>query len=167
MTNILIPIDGSAYGKVITDFLVNHRWTANTQLRLCHAVEPLADDLYADGSLEKSVHKSAQKMLESLAEKISLLMPSAQVSQVVRRGEAEQEILNEAENWPADLIVLGSHSHHDPHKSRFGSVALSVLAKTHATAIIVRVPPQKIKELALQAEPERLRARYKFCDTHM
>lgn len=166
MTNILIPVDGSSYGKVVTDFLVNHRWAPNTHLQLCHVVEPLADDVYAEDSWEKNEHEAAHKVLAGLAEKITALLPNVTVSQVIKRGQAEQEILEEAANWPADLIVLGSHSHHDPHKSRLGSIALSVLGKTHATVIIVRVPPQKIKELALQADRENLRARYKYCDTH-
>lgn len=166
MTNILIPVDGSSYGKVVSDFLVNHRWTANTHLRLCHVIEPLADDVYAEASWEKNVHEAAQKLLSALTEKLQSLLPTVTISQVIKVGDAEKEILDEADSWPADLIVLGSHSHHDPHKTRLGSVALSVLGKTNSTVIIVRVPPSKIKELALQADRENLRARYKYCDTH-
>ncbi|MBS1953772.1 MAG: universal stress protein [Cyanobacteria bacterium SZAS-4] len=166
MTNVLVPIDGSSYCKVITDFLVNHRWAKGTQFRLCHVIEPLADDFYTEASWEKNVQVAADKLLHDTSKKITTLLPSVKVTQVMRRGIPDEEILEEAANWPADLIVLGSHSHHDPHKTRLGSVALSVLGKTKSTVIIVRVPPEKIKEMSLQADHENLRARYKYCDAH-
>ncbi len=165
MTNILVPIDGSSYAKVITDFLVNHRWAASTHFRLCHVIEPLADDVYSEALWEQNALAAAEKLLMEISEQISSLLPSALISHVVKHGDPQEEILDEAAEWPADLIVLGSHSHHDPHKTRLGSVALAVLGKTRSTVIIVRVPPQKIKELALQSDKDDLRARYRYCDT--
>ncbi|HEY9732571.1 MAG TPA: universal stress protein [Drouetiella sp.] len=166
MTNILVPVDGSSYAKVIMDFLVNHRWTANTHLRFIHVIEPLADDVYPEVLWEKAVQAAAEKLLTGMCERVGGSLPSITVSQIIRWGDPQDEILDEAANWPADLIVLGSHSHHDPHKTHIGSVALSILGNTKSTVIIVRVPPEKIKELSLQADRENLRARFKFCDTH-
>lgn len=165
MTNILVPVDGSAYAKVITDFLVNHRWTAKTHFRLCHVVEPLADDVYPEALWEQTAHVAAMRLLNEMSKKVLSLLPSVTVSYVVKRGEPEKEILDEAAEWPADLIVLGSHSHHDPHKTRLGSVALSVLGKTRSTVIIVRVPSEKIKELSTKSEQESSRAHYSYCDS--
>jgi nucleotide-binding universal stress UspA family protein len=166
VTNILVPVDGSSYAKVIMDFLVNHRWTTNTHLRLIHVIEPLADDVYPEVLWEKAVQAAAQKLLAGMCEKIAGSLPAVTVSQVIKWGDPQAEILAEASAWPADLIVLGSHSHHDPHKTHIGSVALSILGNTKSTVIIVRVPPEKIKDLSLQSDKEDLRARYKFCDSH-
>ena len=165
MTNILVPVDGSAYAKVMTDFLVNHRWTARTHFRLCHVVEPLADDVYPEALWEQTAHVAAMRLLNDMSKKINALLPSVTVSCVVKRGDPQNEILEEAAQWPADLIVLGSHSHHDPHQTRLGSVALSVLGKTRSTVIIVRVPSEKIKGLSTQSDKENSRARYGYCDS--
>lgn len=166
MTNILVPLDGSSYAKVTTDFLVNHRWTGHTNVKLLHAIEPLADDVYTDEANETALHAKAQKLLNEVAKQLTAFLPSVTISQLITRGEPQEVILNEAAMWPADLIVLGSHSHHDPHKTSIGSVALTVLGKTRSTVIIVRVPPGRIRDLSLQSENENLRARYKYCDNH-
>lgn len=165
MTNILVPVDGSSYAKVISDFLLNHRWATGTHLRLLHVIEPLADDVYPEALWEQNAHAAAERLLAEMTVQLERLMPSTVISHVVKHGDPQAEILEEAASWPADLIVLGSHSHHDPHKTRLGSVALSVLGKTKSTVIIVRVPPEKIKELALHSDKENLRARYRYCDT--
>ena len=166
MTNILLPVDGSSYGKVISDFMVNHRWTPKANLRLCHVIEPLADDVYPEAAWKAAAQAAAEKMINNTALKLSTLLPKSKISTKIRIGDAREEILREATDWPADLIVMGTHNHHDPHKTHIGSVALDVLGKTKATVILVRVPPQRIRDLALHSDRENLRARHKLCDTH-
>lgn len=165
MTNVLVPLDGSSYGKVIADFIVNHRWTAGTQIKLLLVIESLAADANFEDSSEQDVLATAQKLLSEIEHKLVASLPATTVTQAIKFGVPQEKILNEASNWPADLIVLGSHRHHDPNQSRIGSVALSVLGESKSTVIIVRVPPEKIKDMSMQSENEILRARYKYCNT--
>ena len=151
MTNVLIPIDGSCYGKVITDFVINHRWVPQTKLKLLHLIEPLADDVYPEAVWERAAATAAKKMLNEAAERISFALPDLQVSQLIRHGDPREEILREATEWQADLILLGSHSRKDLNKTNLGSVALSVLSKAQAMVIVVRVPQKKMESLATES----------------
>lgn len=150
MTNVLVPIDGSTYGKVITDFVINHRWAPNTQFKLLHLIEPLADDVYPEAVWERAALNAARKMLEEVSHRISAALPNLKVSQLIRHGDPREEILREAAEWPADLILLGSHSRKNMNKSHLGSVSLSVLSKAKSMVIMVRVPKQKIDALATE-----------------
>ncbi|CAN5639964.1 universal stress protein [soil metagenome] len=147
MTNVLLPIDGSAYGKVITDFVSNHRWAPNTKLKLLHLIEPLADDVYPEAVWQRAALNAAKKMLGEFGGRISHVLPTVDICQIIRHGDPCEEILREATEWPADLIVLGSHSRHDANKTRLGSVSLSILKKAPSMVIVVRVPVQKIDSL--------------------
>jgi len=151
VTNVLLPIDGSSYAKVITDFVINHRWAPHTQLRLLHLIEPLADDVYPEAVWERAAANAAKKMLNEVAERISSVLPTLKVTQLIHHGDPRQEILREAAEWPADLILLGSHSSKNVNKTNLGSVSLSVLSKAQAMVIIVRVPQKKIEALATES----------------
>ena len=158
MTNVLIPIDGSSYGKVITDFVINHRWAPHTNLKLLHLIEPLADDVYPEAVWERAAVNAAKKMLNEVAERISSVLPTLNVSQLIRHGDPREEILREAAEWTADLILLGSHGQKNVKKTNLGSVSLSVLSKAQAMVIVVRVPQKKIEALADQTATSDLRA---------
>ncbi len=157
MTNVLIPIDGSSYGKVITDFVINHHWAPHTNLKLLHLIEPLADDVYPEAVWERAASNAAKKMLNKVAERISAELPSLNVSQLLRHGDPREEILREAAEWTADLILLGSHGQKNVNKTNLGSVALSVLSKSQATVIVVRVPQKKIEALATESANSDIR----------
>ena len=57
---------------------------------------------------------------------------------VLRTGSAASEIVDEAEKWPADLIVLGSHGYGAPKRLFLGSVALSVVSHAPCSVEVVR-----------------------------
>ncbi len=151
MTNVLLPIDGSCYGKVLTDFVINHRWAPNTQLKLFHLIEPLADDVYPEAVWERAASNAAKKMLSEIAEKIADALPVLKVSQLICHGDPREEILREAAEWPADLILLGSHSRKDSNKKSLGRVSISVLGKAQSMVIILRVPQKKMEALVTES----------------
>jgi nucleotide-binding universal stress UspA family protein len=163
VTNVLLAIDGSSYGKVISDFVVNHRWTSNTQLRLLHFIEPLADDVYPEVVWERAALNAAKKMLGQIAARIYTVLPAANLTQIIRQGEPKEEILREAAEWPADLIVLGSHGRPSSKINCLGSVSLEVLNKATAMVIVVRVPQERIEALAW--EPEVIKNDYVQCQS--
>ncbi len=52
-------------------------------------------------------------------------------------GDTAQKILEYSENWNADLIVMGTHSHSTLEKIFLGTVASSVLEKTKIPVYMV------------------------------
>jgi nucleotide-binding universal stress UspA family protein len=72
--------------------------------------------------------------------KILLAVDSSEYSgeAAVREGDPRSVIVDEAEEWGADMIVLGSHGYTGLKRLLLGSVAQSVAAHAHCSVEIVR-----------------------------
>lgn len=60
------------------------------------------------------------------------------VATKVLKGSAEQAIIEEAENWKADLIVIGSHGRGFWKRMFLGSVSQTVIQHAPCSVLIVR-----------------------------
>lgn len=108
------------------------------ELRLIHVASPIIpgspvavipQELYEDiGVAEKAE-------LEVLAKGVDL----PRVSSVVRIGGVYPELLAEAEEWPADLIVVGAHKR-SMATYLLGSTATALSRHAKCTVMIVRSP---------------------------
>jgi nucleotide-binding universal stress UspA family protein len=56
----------------------------------------------------------------------------------MREGDPRSVIVEEAEQWPAELIVLGSHGYTGIKKWLMGSVAQSVVSHAPCSVEVVR-----------------------------
>jgi universal stress protein A len=61
----------------------------------------------------------------------------------VRIGDVADTILDQAAEWGADLIVVGSHGHRSIHDFLLGSVAESVARRAECSVAIVRTAAVK------------------------
>jgi nucleotide-binding universal stress UspA family protein len=57
---------------------------------------------------------------------------------MVREGKASDSIIDEAREWPADLIVMGTHGYTGFQKLVLGSVAQSVVSHAPCSVEVVR-----------------------------
>ncbi len=106
-------------------------------LRLVN-VQPLLPPTYMDYvpvGFDEQQRAEAQGALQTLADKVPL--PHDRVSCVVRIGGTYPEILAEAEEWGADLIVICSHR---PAMSTYllGSTAKAVVRHAKCSVLVVR-----------------------------
>lgn len=67
----------------------------------------------------------------------------------IRSGDPRAEILAEAEDWPADLVILGTHGRSGLERFVLGSVAAGV-ARDAACSVLV-IPPESALKAALAA----------------
>ena len=110
MTNVLLAIDGPLYGKVITDFVLNHQWVPGTNFKLMHAVEPPRGvEAWPEARLNDEEAVAAKTMLKAMAARIEKSLPECKVNCKVCLGYPKEEILTEAKEWPAHMIVMASH----------------------------------------------------------
>jgi nucleotide-binding universal stress UspA family protein len=58
----------------------------------------------------------------------------------VLSGNAKQVILEEAQRWAADLIVVGSHGRRGFRRFLLGSVSEAVAMNAHCSVVVVRAP---------------------------
>ena len=90
---------------------------------------------YIPETLDEEMRADAEVKLKALADKLPL--GPDRVSCVVRAGGIYPEILDEAEKWGADLIVVGSHR---PTMATYllGSNAKTVARHAKCSVLIVR-----------------------------
>jgi nucleotide-binding universal stress UspA family protein len=65
------------------------------------------------------------------------------VDSVVERGEICESVIDYADGWRADLIVIGSGGHKGVGRLLFGSVADSVVREAHCSVLVVRGPSKE------------------------
>jgi nucleotide-binding universal stress UspA family protein len=63
---------------------------------------------------------------------------SSPVLEFVPVGDAASEIAKAAEDWPADLIVIGSHGRGGIRRALLGSVAEGVMRQASCPVLVVR-----------------------------
>jgi len=90
---------------------------------------------YIPANYDEKQKAWAQEELEKITAKIDL--PKERVSYAIRTGGIYPEILAEAEQWGADLIVIGSHR---PAMSTYllGSNAKTVVRHAKCSVLVAR-----------------------------
>jgi nucleotide-binding universal stress UspA family protein len=147
---LLLAIDNSDYSAAAVREVAMRLWPPNTMVRVLSVVEPVtppAAELWYDagGSLERvqqEMTKRATQLTTSTAE--MLKQKGLTVDSAVRDGDARSVIVDEARNWPADLIVLGSHGYTGIKRLLLGSVALSVVSHAPCSVEVVRQQSEQI-----------------------
>jgi nucleotide-binding universal stress UspA family protein len=74
-----------------------------------------------------------------LADFLDAEVPHAEITPLVRSGDPAYQIVNEAREWDADLVVLGTHGRRGARRVFLGSVAETVLRNAPCAALVV--PP--------------------------
>jgi nucleotide-binding universal stress UspA family protein len=110
---------------------------ADSSLRLIN-VQPLVPVAFVDyipPNFDEEMREAAEKDLADLAMKVDL--PRERVSSTVRFGAIYPEVLAEAEDWSADLIVVGSHR---PTMATYllGSNAKTIVRHAKCSVLVVR-----------------------------
>lgn len=93
--------------------------------------------------IDKEVLKRAQGLTKKTAE--SLKKKGIKTQAVVLEGDARFRIVDEADRWAADLIVMGSHGYTGIKRLLLGSVAASVVGHAPCSVEIVRQKKKKTR----------------------
>ena len=76
------------------------------------------------------IQEDVVKVAKDYLEKTATHLGGSNISTHLAEGDTAQKILEYAEEWNADVIVMGTHSHSKLEKIFLGTVASSVLEKT-------------------------------------
>lgn len=140
---ILLAIDDSIYSEEAVREVAARAWPPDTSVRVLHVVEkfvPPAAELWHDagGNLERAheeVRTRASQMLDRAAEELRSC--GLTVETKVRDGDPRTTIIDEAREWSADLIVVGSHGYTGLKRLLLGSVAQAVVDHAPCTVEVV------------------------------
>ena len=147
---ILVPIDGSATShRGLAEAIALARVTGG-RLHLLHVVDELSFALAADGFSGMSVdllsllREGGTKILAAaVAEVEAAGLPVDGVLKDSLAGRVSDLVLAEAVEWPADLIVIGTHGRRGFERMLMGSVAENLVRIAATSLLLVRQPEAK------------------------
>ena len=146
--NILVAIDDSKFSEAAANAVIAQAKTNGTEVRLLHVLEPFPTALAEKiGSREAPDFPSARLKLRDqatdLLTKTTEKFRSARfkTSYFVEEGDAREVILEYAQRWPADLIVVGSHGRKGMNRFLMGSVSEAVARYARCSVKVVRIRP--------------------------
>ncbi len=146
---ILLAIDGSPCSEAAVAEVCRRPWPPQSEVRLLTVEPPIDESLVALDSATVFDAVVAQQRVETvkrLKHATDLFRSSAPgllVTPVVREGWPKEVILDEAEHWGADLVVVGSHGYGAIQRFLLGSVSLAVATNAPCSVEIVRPPLEK------------------------
>ena len=136
---ILIGIDDSVFSDNAAQSVARRPWPAGTQVRLLSAVE-MTGVLELGGKAERNVYQRARQALDRATAILQQGQNEFEITTEIVEGDPKQVLLDEAEGWGADLIVVGSHGRRGLQRFLLGSVSQAVALHAPCSVEIVRAP---------------------------
>ena len=91
--------------------------------------------------MDQEVQRRARELTKKTAD--SLKRKGFKIDTAIRQGDPRSRIVDKAEEWKADPIVLGSHGYTGIKRLLLGSVASSVVSHAPCSVEIVRQKKKK------------------------
>lgn len=145
---ILVATDGSEFSEAAVAKAVEMFGdSTDNELRIITAAEPVytpAEPFALSSDYVQALESAALKKASDVISKAEAEMREAvgqlniRLTTSVVKGYANQAIVEEAEGWGADVIVLGSHGYGLWRRALLGSVSNSVLHHAPCSVLVVR-----------------------------
>jgi len=142
---ILLAIDGSPCSEAAVEEVARRPWPEGSLVKVLTALEtpmPPTPEGWAlpgnyfldlDAALRKQGENIVNRAIQKLKSNKTLLADA-----VLAPGAPRPVILDEAENWGADLIVMGSHGYGAWKRFLLGSVSQAVVSHAKCSVEVVR-----------------------------
>lgn len=126
---VLLASDDEPYSEEAVNEVGRRPWAEGTTVRVLHAVDkfvPPAQELWHDagGDLDQARSEIKERVSESAERTADWLREQGLSAEAaVRDGKPGSTIVEEAKEWGADLIVIGSRGHTGLRRLIEGSVS--------------------------------------------
>ncbi|HEY6122894.1 MAG TPA: universal stress protein [Pyrinomonadaceae bacterium] len=146
---ILLAVDGSPCSVAAVEEVAQRPWPEGSEIKVLSAFElplpPTPEAWALPPDCFEDLDRSAQAHARSIVQKAVETLKAKLNDSVVIKGEfapgpARTLILDEADDWAADLIVMGSHGYRAWERFLLGSVSQAVVAHAKCSVEVVRHP---------------------------
>lgn len=138
---ILVPVDGSSTSTQALDYALQLARDNHSQVRAMHAIDELGylSGYEYSGELMAAARKNASEVLQKAvvaAQAQGVLLDTRLIDQPGQR--LGQTVADEAANWGADLVVVGTHGRRGVGRVLLGSGAEQIVRMAPVAVLTVR-----------------------------
>ena len=145
---VLLATDGTKHSEPAVEMIKSFKFHDADEIKIVSVVDmavPLALDMYSGYlptavEIENAVKENVGKLLETTRQKIEEFVGNSNVviSTEVLHGSPESRIVETAEAFRANLIIVGSHGYNRWERLLLGSVSDSVIHHAPCSVLVVR-----------------------------
>jgi nucleotide-binding universal stress UspA family protein len=146
---ILLAIDGSACSDAAVEEVGRRPWPDGSSIKVLTTFElptpptpegwALPANYFAE--MDLALHQQARNTVDrALAKLKPKLARTVSLDAQILPGPPRIVVLDQAENWGADLIVVGSHGYRAWERFLLGSVSQAVVSHAKCSVEVVRCP---------------------------
>ncbi len=152
---VIVALDESPFSRIATESVAQRLWPTGTEFLLCTVLD--ADKWTSHEGIQTVKFQESKKLwcqqtlkyLDEQAYELKQLVDGCSVRFDVMTGNIAEEISLLANNWPADVIVVGSHGRQGVRRYVLGSVAEAIVDLAPCDVEVI-----KSRKLIEGAEPD-------------
>jgi nucleotide-binding universal stress UspA family protein len=140
---ILLGMDGSDYSVAAAESVASRPWPEGTEVKVVGAVKVIAaaaDPWYPVGDIAVRLLEEHARQAREHVETGEKMMRDAglQATGAVLTDTAKASLVDEAKDWGADLVVVGSHGRRGLNRILMGSVSEAVAMHAPCSVDVIR-----------------------------
>jgi len=143
---ILVPVDGSEVSAIGLREAMRLGREQHAKLRVIHVVNEMAMIAAYEGTiysneLIQTLRDSGNKVLMKASDQVKSAGVQVETALLeAHGGSAGDAIVKDAQQWPADIIVLGTHGRRGVARLLMGSDAEQVIRHSTVPVLLVKAP---------------------------
>lgn len=140
ISKILIALKDAHSMDITESFISSLQTSGALTLKILHTIEPEQTKSLRQS---KESEQEATALVESTCRRLSNRFANLKVIGCVRIGAINQEIVEEASIWGADLILMGPYGRHGTETILHDSAARAVLPNAPCSVVLLRAQHEK------------------------
>ncbi|MCA9816027.1 MAG: universal stress protein [Cyanobacteriota/Melainabacteria group bacterium] len=135
ISRVLIAVDDNLFGDAMVELLKNLKWENTQTMRVIHVIEPI-EPIAAWPS--EQYKKDAEALIKRVSAHLRKNLPNSKVEEKLLNGHVTETIVDEAIDWNADLILVGSHGRRGFRRFSLGTSSGEIVSHAPCSVIVVR-----------------------------
>ncbi|HEY9714161.1 MAG TPA: universal stress protein, partial [Chroococcales cyanobacterium] len=143
---VLLAIEDEEHANVMLEQVTQHHWSPRTYFKICNVVTDMHKGANDNSKEDYSAIADAGELVAAVAGKVKNALPDCIVDQLILHGSPVLALMTEAAEWPADLVVVGSHGRAPAARWFLGSTSVPLLSQALCAVMVLRAAKELVGE---------------------